>query len=76
MLSCPDLTYCKRSLDFEMKETLKKRIVDIDIYIENFVIIVTSPSATRNRIYGRNMKTSNCPRKTGLSEKKNEWANK
>lgn len=33
MLSCPDLTYCKRSLDFEMKDTLKKRIVDIDIHI-------------------------------------------
>lgn len=40
MLSCPDLTYCKRSLDFEMKDTLKKRNRRHRYtYIENLLLL-------------------------------------
>lgn len=37
VVTCP--VYCKRSLDFGMKETLKKRIVDIDTCIENLLLL-------------------------------------
>lgn len=60
------LIYCKRSLDFEMKETLKKRIVDINIYISKicYYCHLTFDNEKQKK-NGRNTKTSNCPRKTG-----------
>lgn len=68
------LIYCKRSLDFGMKETLKKRIVDINIYIENLLLL--SPHLRQRETEKMDETRKPATALGRQTNQKNEWANK